>query len=42
MLNQDLEVVLLGMKGGGEDLKPTVWITAHEHPFTKERVTLKK
>lgn len=42
MLNQDLEVVLLGMKGGGEDLKPTVWITAREHPFTRERVTLKK
>ncbi len=42
MLNQDLEVVLLGMKGGGQELQPTVWLTARELPFTKERVTLKK
>lgn len=42
MLNQDLEVVLLGMKGGGQELQPTVWITARDLPFTKERVTVKK
>lgn len=42
MLNQDLEVVLLGMKGGGQELQPSVWITARDLPFTKERVTLKK
>jgi hypothetical protein len=42
MLNQDIEIVLLGMKGGGQDLQPTVWLTARELPFTKERVTLKK
>lgn len=42
MLNQDLEVVLLGMKGGGQELQPTVWITARDLPFTRERVTVKK
>ena len=42
MLNQDIEVVLLGMKGGGQDLQPAVWLTARELPFTKERVMLKK
>ncbi len=42
MVNQDIEVVLLGMKGGGQELQPTVWLTARELPFTKERVTLKK
>ena len=38
MVGQDIEVVLLGMKGGGADLKPSVWITAHEIPFTAETV----
>ncbi len=42
MLNQELEVVLLGMKGGGKELQPTVWITARELPFTRERVTIKR
>ena len=32
-LGQDLEVFLLGMKGGGNDLKPVVWLTAREIPF---------
>jgi hypothetical protein len=34
MVGKDIEVVLLGMKGGGEKLTPSVWITAHELPFT--------
>jgi hypothetical protein len=38
MLGQDLEVVLLGMEGGGQDLKPSVWITARDLPFSRERV----
>ena len=42
MLSQDIEVVLLGMKGGGQDLQPAVWLTARELPFTKERVMIKK
>lgn len=42
MLNQELEVVLLGMKGGGKELQPTVWITARDLPFMRERVTVKK
>ncbi|MEY3394091.1 MAG: hypothetical protein RL346_327 [Verrucomicrobiota bacterium] len=42
MLGKDIELVLLGMKGGGQDLKPTVWLTARDLPFTKERVTIKK
>ena len=32
-VGQDLEVFLLGMKGGGNDLKPVVWLTAREIPF---------
>jgi hypothetical protein len=40
MLNQDIEVFLLGMKDGGQDLNPTVWITARDLPFTSERVTI--
>jgi len=35
-----IEVVLLGMEGGGQDLEPTVWITARELPFTRQRVTI--
>lgn len=38
MLGKDLEVVLLGMKGGGSDLKPAVWLTAREIPFTAELI----
>lgn len=40
MLGKDLEVVLLGMKGGGTDLKPSVWLTARDLPFTAERVKI--
>lgn len=40
MVGEELEVVLLGMKDGGSDLKPSVWLTAREIPFTAERVTL--
>jgi hypothetical protein len=32
-LGEETEVVLLGMKGGGEDLEPSVWLTARELPF---------
>jgi len=42
MVGQELEVVLLGMKDGGKDLKPSVWITARELPFTSERITIKR
>jgi hypothetical protein len=42
MVGKDLEVVLLGMKGGGKDLQPSVWITARDLPFTTERVTIKR
>lgn len=42
MLQQDIEVVLLGMKGGGKELKPSVWITARELPFTTERITINR
>ncbi len=34
MVGEDVEVVLLGMEGGGEDLNPSVWITARDLPFT--------
>lgn len=34
MVGQDLEVVLLGMKGGGQNIQPAVWITAKDLPFT--------
>jgi hypothetical protein len=34
MVGQEMEVVLLGMKGGGTDLKPSVWLTARELPYT--------
>jgi hypothetical protein len=40
MVGKDMEVVLLGMEGGGKDLQPSVWITARELPFTTERVTI--
>ena len=30
---KDLKVLLLGMKGSGNDLKPVVWLTAREIPF---------
>lgn len=33
MVGKELEVVLLGMEGGGKDLKPSVWLTARELPF---------
>ncbi len=40
MVGQDLEIVLLGMEGGGQEIEPTVWITARDLPFTRERVTI--
>ena len=39
MVGEQLEVVLLGMEGGGQELEPSVWITARELPFTRDRVT---
>jgi hypothetical protein len=39
MTGVDLEVVLLGMKGGGQKLQPSVWITARDLPFAAKRVT---
>jgi hypothetical protein len=42
MVGKNLDVMLLGMEGGGEDLKPSVWITARDLPFTRERVTLER
>ena len=36
MLGEEIEVVLLGMQGGGEDLQPSVWLTARELPFRVE------
>ncbi|WP_144059608.1 hypothetical protein [Rhodopirellula sallentina] len=32
-LGKEIEVVLLGMKDGGKDLQPSVWLTARELPF---------
>lgn len=40
MVGKNLEVVLLGMKGGGKDLQPSVWLTARDLPFTAERVKI--
>ncbi|HSP43868.1 MAG TPA: hypothetical protein VLO11_13420, partial [Luteolibacter sp.] len=34
LVGQQIEVVLLGMKGGGETLQPAVWLTARDLPFT--------
>jgi hypothetical protein len=34
MVGEPLEVVLLGMQGGGSDLQPAVWLTARELPFS--------
>ena len=34
MTGKEIEVILLGMKGGGADLKPSVWLTARDLPFT--------
>jgi len=36
MIGEKLEVVLLGMKGGGKALQPSVWLTARELPFRVE------
>jgi hypothetical protein len=33
MVGKEIEVVLLGMKDGGKDLTPSVWLTASELPF---------
>jgi hypothetical protein len=42
MVGRDLEVVLLGMKGGGQKLHPSVWITARDLPFAAKRLTIKR
>ncbi len=36
MVGKELDVVVLGMKGGGTDLQPAVWLTARELPFEVE------
>ena len=33
MTGKEIEVVLLGMKDGGAELKPSVWLTARDLPF---------
>jgi len=38
MVGKQLEIAVLGMKGGGKELQPSVWITARDLPFTAERV----
>jgi hypothetical protein len=40
MRGEELEVVVLGMKGGGKDLQPAVWLTARDLPFSAKRITL--
>lgn len=37
MVGEKLELVLLGMKGGGAALQPAVWLTARDLPFTAKR-----
>ena len=37
-VGKPMEVVLLGMKGGGDSLQPSVWLTARELPFTSAAV----
>lgn len=32
-VGKEMEVFLLGMKGGGKELKPMVWLTARDFPF---------
>ena len=32
-VGKELEIVLLGMKGGGKELEPSVWLTARDLPF---------
>ncbi len=34
LVGRDIEVVLLGMKDGGQNLTPSVWLTARDLPFT--------
>lgn len=38
MVGKEMEVVLLGMKGGGKGLKPAGWLTARELPFASKLV----
>lgn len=38
MVGREMEVVLLGMKDGGKDLRPSLWLTAREIPFTATTV----
>ena len=42
MVGEKLEVVLLGMKGGGRELQPSVWLTARDLPFSAERRTISR
>lgn len=37
MVGERLEVVLLGLKGGGQELQPAVWLTARDLPFAASR-----
>ena len=37
MVGEKLEIVLLGMEGGGSELQPAVWLTARDLPFAVER-----
>ncbi len=40
MMNQKLEVVLLGRKGCSNSIKPEVWITANPIPFVRQELIL--
>lgn len=40
LVGRELEVVLLGFEGGGAELEPTLWLTAHPEPLVSRDLVL--
>jgi hypothetical protein len=40
MVGKKIDAVVLGLKGGGTDIEPEVWITAYPIPFEARELIL--
>ena len=40
VIGKKIDVVVLGLEGGGADLRPEVWLTAHERPAVSRELVL--
>jgi hypothetical protein len=42
MAGKEIDVVVLGMKGGSAEFKPEVWLTTYPAPYVKKELILNR